>query len=68
MKWNEVLNTSFIKWHDGIVGARECALLAGYPYFAWNNIIYHSSGIPTAYIVDGNENIVISVVRTIPGE
>lgn len=69
MKWNEVFNTTFIRWPNGINGAQEAAISAGYPYFSWNGIIYNTkTGQHTAYMVDGNENIVISCVRTIPGE
>jgi len=69
MRWNEVFNTVHIRWQNGINGAREAATKAGYEYFRWNDRIYKTSnGESTQYIVDGNENIVISVVRTIPGE
>jgi hypothetical protein len=66
MNWNEVLNTSFIRWKDGMIGARECALLAGYPYFSWNGTIYKTQEMTqTTYIVGANDKIVINYYQSL---
>jgi hypothetical protein len=60
MNWSEIFNSAYSRWLNQR-SAQAAAAYVGYPFYLWKDIIYHTDNdIPTAYVIDRDDNIVIS--------